>query len=210
VRTGISSARTLAEFVRGFYALFACLGVAAAVFALPEPQLSADQWLGFGVVFMILVVIHAAGQWTGTQVPRTHGRGLAVASVSALVFLPLGFVGLASRPMEVGAVIVGVGAVGASFALWLAFLIRLGQSLGDSHLERWARAYTLWFGFGLVQSALLLGTAYLLALVGFAPGAWVCRALAGVIGYLMLHRYVVLLRAAVMAIDRRAPTAPGS
>lgn len=192
----------------------AALLVAVVVANLVGPRPSSDDpWAAARLpacAVLLPVLLHTACQIQCAGVPPAYGRGLANASVLVLP-LAVGGCVLGWGSDESRAVFAAVGAAGALFSLglWLAFLARLGERLGDGTLTTAARAYSAWLAFGLVQAVTLLVAAYLAEGAGGAPLGRLGRAGAGVILLFLLWKYSAVLRAAVRAIDRRAPVEPG-
>jgi hypothetical protein len=206
VRAALNSARVATDFARAVFVLFLALAFVAAV--IPKPERRDEDWQLVALVGYALAVpalVHALCQLQCAQAPRTHGGGLARAS---LLTLPCaGGSVMASLPGWGGVLFAVVGGTGlvVSLGFWFAFLTRLGARLDDDELKSAAQACREWLPLGLVLLAALLIGAAVAARAPSPPLVWFGRAGAGVLGFVLLRQYAALLRVATEAIDRHAP-----
>jgi hypothetical protein len=209
VRGSVNSARTATAFGLSLFVFFMFVDLFLLPFAGPRQQNAVVELLKImGFAMMLPAAVHLVSHVGCVAVPRSHGGDVARLSAALLGFSVIaGVLLLEYRGHAVVASACVVLAL-VSFGVWLVFLDRLGGHLGDDDLKLAARSYTLWFWFGLIQSAVLLGGAYFASREGLGPLAWFGRAAAGAIGFVLLRGYADLLRRAVRAIDLRAPLAP--
>jgi hypothetical protein len=204
VREGLNGARSVADLATVLYALsLSLLLVGAAVTSGERNALDGWVWcLAPAVVFPAF--LHATCQGTCALTPRTHGGRLIVGSLCMQGCSIVALEGLSSNPARVFFVIAGCVALVVACGLWLAFLARIGQRLGDHALQLATWSYSSWFWAGCVVSVVLICFSVLVR-TDVAVLAWAARAGAAVIGLLLIRGYSALLRTALLAIDRRAP-----
>lgn len=191
------------------FTLFMGLDLFLIPFAAPRGENAVMQMLSFvGPVMMLPAAVHIVSHVGCVAVPRSHGGDVARLSAALLGFSAIAGVCILSYRGEIVVIVGCLAFAVTSFGVWLVFLGRLGEQLGDEDLVGAARTYTLWFWVGLSQAAVLLCGAYVADRVGAGPLVWFGRAGAGVIGFLLLRHYGSLLRTAVRAIDHRAPGTP--
>jgi hypothetical protein len=212
VHAALSSAKNQTTIAKGFLVLFLGASYAAAVFR-PQPRPGGeDEWVVvFWVAAALLVpaLVHIIDQFGCTRAPRTHGGGMAAASLGILPFVFLALGGLLDfHPTAVFFVIAGAEAVMISFGLWLVFLKRLGASLGDRALRASVRSFIPWFWLGGVCILLLLAGPYCVAPTRRDELRWCCWPGAGTVTFVLLHQYGAVLGTAVRAVGRWAPVVP--
>jgi hypothetical protein len=160
-------------------------------------------WVGcMGPAIVFPAFLHALGQLMCALPPRTPGRWLIGASLLMQGCSLVALKGLSSDPARGFFVLAGSVALVVAFVLWLAFLARLGQRLGDSELQLAALSYSSWFWAGCVGAVVLICFS---ASVRTDILVWAGRAGAGVIGLLLIRGYSLLLGTAIRVVERRAP-----
>jgi hypothetical protein len=208
----LGTARTATDLARILYAGFLFLDMCLFSF-VPEAKGAEHGAIVrllamLGTALLVPTILHIGSQVVIAQTPRTHGGNLARASLGALVLAPV--VGLAvSKHTAEGAIALAVLFVLVAAGVWVEFLARLGQSLGDDALADAARTFRVWLPFGLVGLASFLTLALVAARASSPPLVWFGRAATGVLGFVMLSHYAAVLRLAVDAVARRAPVEPG-
>ncbi|MCI0700382.1 MAG: hypothetical protein L0241_04810 [Planctomycetia bacterium] len=162
------------------------------------------------VIFLLPVAVHAINQTACLKVPATHGGEMVSVSLIVLIVSPLAVL-FACLSGSIWRLFIGVAVVTIpiSLSFWLAFLIRLGNRLGDHDLKTAAESYAFWFWFGLLTMLALVIGGYLGEQARSGLIAWSSRAGAGVIGLLLLWNYSSLLYTASLAVARRAPVSSG-
>jgi hypothetical protein len=215
VRTALSSARVTATIAK--WLIFLILGVAyiAAVTTQRNSRGDEEPVVGVcaGVLLVLPALVHLANQFACVQVPRVYGGRLVRGCVVCLGFSFCGLLGLPLTPMPAALLLGAVSVLGMviSCGLWVAFLARLGERLGDRALCAGMRSFTVWYWLGSVSIVTLFAGPYL------AHGKsergvllWCCWAGAGATTAFLLHRYALMLGRAVRAIARRGPVEPHS
>lgn len=166
-------------------------------------------WVAWLIVALLVpIVCHLGAQFRCmTKVPESYGSAFAGTSC---VLSVMGVLSSATLKLSDGGMIFGFVFFPLGFTalgLWFAFLVQLGEGLGDRALPKAARAYPAWLVFGLVLVGVLLVAAVGAGRTGNVPQVRNCRAGAGLIYLFLLWNYAGLLRTAVDAIDCRAPRA---
>ncbi len=207
VRTWLDAERVITGLGLSLYFVFLVMDL----FVVPGERTAEAVFVRALVVLaaalLLPAIFHLGSQIILASTPAAHGGRVAHISAGLFVLaLILTIFGVIAR--EPGAVALAVAVAFVSFGFWLAFLGRLGRRLGDDELTDAARAYRVWFPFGVVVFAALLMCAVMAATAPSPPLVWIGRAAAGVVGLVLLRLYAALLRLAVDAIDRRAPAAP--
>ena len=206
LRTWLNAARSAVEFARPVYALFLCLDLFCCSLG-PAVKGGSIMWFlsMLGMVLLFPTILHIASQLVLMRTPLTHGGHLVRASMGFFAFaLILGF--SLAKHTPAGAIILAVLFVLLAAEMWIEFLARLGQRLGDGALTSTARVYRVRFWFGSVLALAFLMGSFLAERADSAPLVWIGRAAAGSIGLVLLEKYVGLLRLATRTVARRAPS----
>jgi hypothetical protein len=204
IRTALDRARLATYVSLSLFGLllFADLVVAGFVGG-NERLLFVKALMALALAQMFPLLIHIAVQIVCTAAPATHGGELPETSVWLLGLAMPAAAGLVLADMALLAVLVGGGMALLSFMLWLRFLGRIGQRLGDRALVAGAWSFSSWFWTGFAVGMFLV-CASLRGGVGDG-WSWLGRAFAGGIGLRLLVGYAALLRTASLAVARRGP-----
>ncbi len=207
VRNGLGWARLSAYVALPIYGCFLVVGlVVAPVVPAGGQELVARVLVGLTLIQVVPMLIHTIGQIECSSAPASYGGALAAKGAFLMGSAAPVMVGSLVPDLLPAVAVCGGVLLLLSFALWLRFLGRLGQRLGDRALVVDTWSFGSWLWIGSAAGLFLLGGAVMVTAVSGIRGlGWLCRAGTGAIGLLLLAGYPGLLRTASVAVARRGP-----
>jgi hypothetical protein len=197
VRAALDRTRFAAQFATVLLAVLVLVDLVSFVLLNRAEQLLGSGAASCLVIVQILpVVIHLSGQVTCARLPGADGGRLARMSLWLLgvaVVAPCWCCALKPGGVAVGVLVV---LVLGSFGMWLVFLAYLGVRLSARSLASAARVFRVWYMFGTILCAALLGMAYVASEDRVTTAAGCFQFGAILVGFFLLSRYVALLHIA--------------
>ncbi|HEY1190156.1 MAG TPA: hypothetical protein VGE74_21095 [Gemmata sp.] len=185
------------------YALFVMTDAVIFPLAPPNPFPNEGEHLALFVAVQLLpLVLHSLGQRACAVAPvrgnHLARRAVRLQVVGGAVLIGFSYFNRAGIALFVLLLL-------SSFALWLGFLVRLVRALDDRALSAEVRAFVWRYGIGVAMALALFAGLNLALRVNNWSVAFLCRASAALIGFVLLYGYDQLLRAVARSISLHAP-----